>query len=159
MITDFDLLIIGGYCKPKALDSGTKEVHKFLLGVHKKDSESESGKFYALCKVANRLTGQERERVLQKLEPYWQTVRPGSAAHRIEWNKAIPHVFIEPKHSIVLQIKASDLYATNTYRTSHTFRFPRVKAVRDDKPWFDCCSLNEFEKFCLVRILSLMSSM
>lgn len=156
MITDFDLLIIGGYCIPKTLDSGTKEVHKFLLGVYKKDTDSQSGKFYAVCRVANRLTGQERERVLQKLEPYWQTVRPGNAAYRdcIEWNKAVPHVSIEPKHSIVLQIKASDIYATNTYRTSHTFRFPRIMVVRDDKPWTDCCSLNEFEKFCSVNILS-----
>lgn len=152
MIVDFDLLIIGGYYNEK------RTVHKFLLAVHKKDGDSETGKFYAVTSVVHGLSVQQRKDIQKKLEPYWQAVgsnkigRSNTSRDFIEWNKAVPAVWIEPQNSIILQIKASDMVLTNTYRTSHTFRFPRVIAVRDDKPWSDCCSFSEFEKFCSVSI-------
>lgn len=159
MIVDFDLLIIGGYYNEKRT-----AISSFLLGVYKKDNDSENGKFYAVTTVHHGLSVQQRKGIQKKLEPYWQTVRSGkiapSAAGRdyIEWNKAVPDVWIEPKNSSILQIKASDLVETNTFRTSHTFRFPRVMAVRDDKPWSECCSLNEFEKFCSVSCITTIFS-
>lgn len=155
LIVDFDLLIIGGYYNKKQT-----LVHKFLLGVYKKDNYNENGKFYAVTNVVHGLSMQQRESLHRKLEPYWQTVRSSRTGQsntirvpeNIEWNKAVPDVWIDPKNSIILQIKAADLVTTNTYRTKHTFRFPRVMSIRDDKPWFDCCSLSEFEKCCPVSI-------
>lgn len=150
MVADFDLLIIGGYYNEKRTT-----VHKFLLGAYKKDNFGEIGKFYAVTSVVHGLSKQQLDQIKKKLEPYWQPVRKNNtnrASDYIEWNKATPDVWIEPKNSIILQIKAADLAVTNTYRTRYTFRFPRVMAIRDDKPWSDCCSLSEFEKCCPVTV-------
>lgn len=147
MIVDFDLLIIGGYYSEKRTT-----VHRFLLGVHKKGGDGENGKFYAVASVVHGFSREQRKMVQNKLEPYWQPVRDSKIAGRgcIEWNNAAPNVWIEPKNSIILQIKASDVVVTKTYRTSHSFRFPRVMEIRDDKPWSECCTLSEFEKYCTV---------
>lgn len=156
MVADFDLLVIGGYYNGKRT-----MVHKFLLGVCKKDNFGGNDKFFAVTSVIHGFTRQQLESIHKKLEPYWQVTQTSKfgrastsrAPDYIEWNKAVPDVWIEPKNSIVLQIKAADLSITNWYRTKYTFRFPRVMAVRYDKPWTDCCTLSEFEKCCPVSRL------
>jgi DNA ligase 4 len=67
----------------------------------------------------------------------------------IEWNQnEVPDVWIEPKKSIVLQLKASELVKSDSFRTDNTLRFPRIVAIRSDKPWNECCTLEEFNKMC-----------
>lgn len=130
----------------------------FLLGVFKKDgNECDSGIFYAVCSVRNGFSRAQFREICQQLAPHWNKVDRAKNSRRliygassIEWNRAQPDVWIEPKHSIVLQVKGSELTETNSFRTSHTIRFARVIAIRKDKPWYDTCTLDEFQKFCSV---------
>lgn len=158
MISDFDLCIIGGY-----YDQRKRYIYSFLLGVmDKKDDGEDESTFHAVGRVHNGLNREQMRKIRHKLEPHWVKVRSSKEGRKtishnpkcIEWNQAAPDVWIEPKHSIVLQVKASELVRTSTFRTSHTLRFPRVVAVRDDKPWHDCCSLQEFEAFLDVSNLN-----
>ncbi|XP_055298259.1 DNA ligase 4 [Sitodiplosis mosellana] len=146
LISDFDLLIIGGYYNEKrtAVDS-------FLLAVFKKTSiESDAGVFYSVCKIRNGLKRSQFAEILDKLQPYRHEIggRWQKLPDNIEWANANPDFWFDPKKSIVLKIKASELTQTTTYRTSHSFRFPRVMEIRYDKMWYDTCTLNEFQTFC-----------
>lgn len=126
----------------------------FLLGVFKKDNNSnDSGVFHAVCSVRNGFSRDQFRGICQQLEPHWKKPkeRRSSGASCIEWNRAQPDVWIEPKHSIVLQIKGSELAETHTFRTSHSIRFARCIAIRRDKPWYDTCTLDEFQQLCSVR--------
>lgn len=161
MISDFDLLIVGGY-----YNSTRTAVNNFLLGVYNKNSNDDgNGVFYAVTSVINGLSDQQLKSIQAKLEPYWNKVQSSKIGRStisvspecIEWNNAVPDAWIEPKKSIILQIKGSELVETKTFRTSHSFRFPRVMAVREDKIWSDCCTLSEFEKFCSVSIVALLT--
>lgn len=59
-----------------------------------------------------------------------------------------PHVWIPPDKSIILEIKAAELFQSDDYSTSHTFRFARINAVRRDKTWDEACPLEEFDLMC-----------
>lgn len=160
MISDFDLLIIGYYYNDTQTD-----VDSFLLGILKKDDLNDSANvFYSVCTIRNGLSRSEFKDILQKLQPFSKKVNKqrinGSLVYEspagIEWKHSNPDYWVEPTKSIVLQIKASELVETTTYRTSHSFRFPRVMSIRYDKSWKDICSLEEFQKFCTVSGLPIL---
>lgn len=146
LISDFDLLIIGGYYNDKQT-----ALNSFLLGVLKKGvTEFDPDVFQAVCKIRNGFNRTQFREICNRLEPYKHRVNNRECPNGIEWANANPDFWFDPKHSIVLQIKASELVETTTYRTSHSFRFPRVMEIRWDKAWYDTCSLNEFQTFCSV---------
>lgn len=43
------------------------------------------------------------------------------------------------------QIKATEIIASDQYKTNYTLRFPRVEKIRDDKPWYSCMTVKELE--------------
>lgn len=148
MISDFDLLIIGGF-----YNDNRTAIDSFLLAVFKKNSvDSDAGVFHSVCKIRNGLSRSNFAEILTKLDRFRHEIknRRHECPSEIEWANANPDFWFEPKNSIVLQIKASELTETTTYRTSHTFRFPRVMAIRWDKMWYDTCTLSEFQTFCAV---------
>lgn len=153
LISDFDLLIIGGY-----YNDNRTTVKTFLLAVLKKAHNENDTEFHAVCRIRNGITRAQFCEILDKLEPYKRDVKrtkngqiSDHASAGIDWANANPDVWYDPKHSIVLQIKASELIKSAEYRTTHSFRFPRVIQIRWDKMWYDACSLNEFQTFCSVR--------
>lgn len=123
----------------------------------KKGVTEDSHVFHAVCKIRNGFKRSQFREIVNRLAPFKHNVnvtQNGRASiHNcpagIEWANANPNFWYDPKHSIVLQIKASELVKTTKYRTSHSFRFPRVIEIRWDKKWYDTCSLNEFDTFCL----------
>lgn len=126
----------------------------------KNESNEDLHKCYAVCRIRNGFSRNEFTSICEQLEPHWNTTRITQIGHRkiynnppfLEWENAQPDVWIEPKHSIVLQVKASCATETRTYRTSHTLRFPRLMEIRRDKPWYDICTVDEFNKFCSVNM-------
>lgn len=126
----------------------------------KNESNEDLHKCYAVCRIRNGFSRNEFTSICEQLEPHWNTTRVTQIGHRkiynnppfLEWENAQPDVWIEPKHSIVLQVKASCATETRTYRTSHTLRFPRLMEIRRDKPWYDICTVDEFNKFCSVNM-------
>lgn len=150
------MTIIGGY-----YNDNRTAIDSFLLAVLKKgEAEGDPGVFHAVCKIRNGLTRANFRTIAQKLEPYQHvfsaTKNRNATVQKsppgIEWANANPDFWYDPMHSIVVQIKASELVETTKYRTSHSFRFPRVIEIRWDKQPCDTCTLTEFQTFCSVRI-------
>jgi DNA ligase-4 len=54
-----------------------------------------------------------------------------------------PDKWIDPKDSIIVQVKAVEIVSTDKYKTGCTLRFPRLEKFRDDKPWHQCMKLSE----------------
>lgn len=164
MISDFDLVIIGGY-----YNDNRTAIDSFLLAVLKKgERDGDPDVFHAVCKIRNGLSRAQFREISEKLEQYQHifgiSKNRGASAHNnpptcIEWANANPDFWYDPQHSVVVQIKASELVETTKYRTSHSFRFPRVMAIRWDKESCDTCTLNEFQTFCSVSIRFLRLNM
>lgn len=63
-----------------------------------------------------------------------------------------PDVWIDPKESTILQIKAAELSQSSSYGTPFALRFPRIEAWRKDKIWNECMTLGDYEQFYKVNL-------
>jgi len=52
-------------------------------------------------------------------------------------------MWIDPKHSLILTIRATEMIRSGEYPTGYSLRFPRVVDIRTDKPWYDSCTVSE----------------
>jgi DNA ligase-4 len=55
-----------------------------------------------------------------------------------------PDQWIKPCDSVVLEVKAASVGASEQFATKYTLRFPRFKKLREDKTWQDGLSTYEF---------------
>ncbi|XP_063616247.1 DNA ligase 4-like [Cydia splendana] len=95
-------------------------------------------------RVATGLTFEQRETLCATLERHWVSRRHAPPPACLVFNKEKPDFWVMPEHSIILQVRATELIRSTDFGTSHTLRFPRVTAVRDDKPTTDAMPLVEF---------------
>lgn len=99
LVSDLDLLIIGGFFNKHQV------VTRYLLAVHDKSVDNELGTFYAVSRVYSGLTHAQRHNIQEKLKNHWHKVnKNGIPPPFLKWNNYAPHVWIDPKHSIVLQV-------------------------------------------------------
>ncbi|KAG4073170.1 hypothetical protein HA402_002559 [Bradysia odoriphaga] len=151
LVSDFDLLVIGGYYNPS-----NKFIYKYLLGVQKILSSSKS-EFVAVCNISSGLSTSKRIEINEKLKPYWKNCAHTKAGRStvvnnppgMNFGSQTPDVWIQPEHSIIFEVRASELVSSTSYGTPYTLRFPRIESLRTDKSWYDCCQLEEYESVCL----------
>jgi DNA ligase-4 len=63
----------------------------------------------------------------------------------------IPNVWLLPKHSVILEVKAPELVKTDQFAAGLTPRFPRVERIRwgqgnDEKPWHEAMTLKDVQE-------------
>ncbi|CAN7940810.1 unnamed protein product [Ixodes hexagonus] len=145
LVSDLDLLILGGYFG-EGRRSG--DVSHFLLGVAG-DERGEDGMpaaFWSCAKVGSGYSDSELDQLRSRLTPKWKVYDPRRPPERVvlaPGHKERPDLYVEPRDSVVLQVKASELTRSSQFRTGITLRFPRVSTVRYDKPWHDVLSFAE----------------
>jgi DNA ligase-4 len=140
LMDELDLLIVGGFYGNRG------GISHFLLAV-KESEDNNPQKFISVSRVGTGYTSEELKDLQKKLEIHWKKFDKKKAPNFLELGKLNPEVWIEPKNSVVLQVKASEIMQCNgEYRTNYTLRFPRVMKIRDDKEWHQCMSFRELEQ-------------
>ena len=152
VVTDMDLLIIGGYYGSGIGRRGGTISH-FLLGVAAplQEGEDTPKKYLSFCKVGSGYSDQELKVLQKMLEKHWRAYDVNSPPAVIELVppfKEKPDVWIEPKKSKILQVKAAQLVPSEKFMTRYTLRFPRVEKLRLDKNWNDSLDLIELQGIC-----------
>lgn len=143
LVEDLDLLIMGASKNHKGL------IESFIVGLAIKETDPAMGDpqenltFHAVTTVGTGFSLEQWRQVTESLNKHWQ--RPEALPQYMEFGNCRPHCWIEPKDSIMLQVKATELNKSDAFRTEYTLRFPRVTAIRSDKAWYDCCPLAEFQ--------------
>ncbi|XP_077509630.1 DNA ligase 4 [Amblyomma americanum] len=145
LVSDLDMLILGGYFG-EGRRSGI--VSHFLLGVASGDCDDEGmpQSFWSVAKVGSGYSLQELDELLAQLASKWKVYDPKRPPEKVvlaQGLKEKPDLYLEPRDSVVLQIKASELVRSSQFRTGITLRFPRVALIRHDKPWHDVLSYTE----------------
>eukprot|EP01116_Phalansterium_solitarium_P022237 TRINITY_DN7271_c0_g1_i3.p1 TRINITY_DN7271_c0_g1~~TRINITY_DN7271_c0_g1_i3.p1 ORF type:complete len:974 (-),score=418.09 TRINITY_DN7271_c0_g1_i3:27-2948(-) len=160
---DLDLLIVGGYWGTGARRGGA--VASFMLGVRapsRADDDDEHGDdgdepdapnaadaqpiFYSVGKVGSGYSDQRLKELNDHLGKHWRPYKVDNPPHCLQLapgHKEKPDVWIDPKVSCVVQIKAAQLNPTDKYRAGYTLRFPRMVRPRDDKDWFEAMTFDE----------------
>ncbi|ESO08239.1 hypothetical protein HELRODRAFT_75449 [Helobdella robusta] len=156
LMNDLDLVIIGAYFGNKS-----NLLTHFLMGCvslhgEKKndgggDDDGESDfEIHTFCKVGTGLTNIQLVELNFKLSKEWITFSKNNFPSWLKLPstfKQKPDVVIkDPKKSIVLQIKATDLIKSDQYQSKYTLRFPRVERIRYDKNCLQCLSLHQLNE-------------
>ncbi|XP_062701194.1 DNA ligase 4-like [Aedes albopictus] len=150
MVSDFDLLIIGGFYNSKR-----QYINTFLVGVMD-DRDKENPIFFAATKVGIGLSIDQWKQLNSSLRPHWQDVTARKQGRttvteeppELRWGQTPPDVWVHPTHSIVLQLKGSELVQSTSFATAYTIRFPRITAIRSDKGFCDVTSKDEYDQLC-----------
>ncbi|CAG0913200.1 unnamed protein product [Notodromas monacha] len=144
IMDELDLLIVGGYW---GKNSHHGFISQYLLAVAIPPSKigDKPKEFYTVGRVSSGLKDDARKELSKKL---------ASIAHKltedargiagIVWTREKPDVWFEPEKSLIVQVKATEIVRSDTYKVGFTLRFPRITKLRDDKGWFDCMTLEEF---------------
>ncbi|KAG3090274.1 DNA ligase 4 [Phytophthora idaei] len=157
MTTNLDVIIVGGFYGTGRRRSGNVSV--FLLGVlaHSLDEKGAAEAIkpgaacpvvYTFAKVGTGYNLEELEQMRQELEPYWQPwddddIPPHLNGWKPQKSDLRPDVWIDPRHSKILEVYGFELSFTTLYQTGLTIRFPRCKAIRNDKEWYQCIDLQD----------------
>ncbi|KOC59775.1 DNA ligase 4 [Habropoda laboriosa] len=139
LVQDVDLVILGGYYGDGKFMGLMKS---FLMGVASPpDILGENPlKFMSVVSVSNGLSMDILKEFWKMFEDKWQTECPKNVVPpRLD----PPNLWISPENSIILTVRATEITQSNDYPLGYSLRFPRVKNVRTDKPWYSVCTTNE----------------
>ncbi|XP_008556611.2 DNA ligase 4 [Microplitis demolitor] len=139
LVEDIDLLIVGGYYG-QGKHSGMYS--SFLVALVVPGVDEASQIFKSVVSVSTGITGDKLKELNNRFADHWTSERP---ANVVGPKKDPPDSWLPPEKSLVLQIRATELIRCDTQPTGYTLRFPRVKLIRDDKPWYDACTITEFK--------------
>ncbi|XP_067641876.1 DNA ligase 4 [Eurosta solidaginis] len=141
LTTEFDLLIIGGF-----YNRTRTFIQSFLLGVLKYVSDTQF-EVYSMGKVDNRT--RINKRLNDALKQYWQDCKmeppPNWYHYKPSSAEGRPDVWIEPRKSVILQVRATDLAPSSAFALSKSLHFPRVEMWRNDKLWRECLSFEDYK--------------
>ena len=122
-------------------------VESFLVGVVKYISHQQFD-VYSIGKVSN--ITRQRVELNNLLKPLWHLVTeepPPIWYHYRESNaEGRPDAWIDPRNSVILQIKATDLNPSGAFALPMCLHFPRIQAWRKDKLWHEALSLDEYNQ-------------
>lgn len=143
---DLDLIILGGNYGSGARHGGL--ISHFLLGVAATPANpgDQPTSFLTFGKVGSGYSDKELKSLLGKLHKHWRkfdSVNPPKCIQFSSGSKDKPEVWIEPKNSVIVQIKAAEISNSDKYKCGCTMRFPRLEKFRDDKMWYDCMTYDE----------------
>ncbi|CAA21085.3 DNA repair ligase Lig4 [Schizosaccharomyces pombe] len=143
---DLDCLILGGYFG-RGKQSG--KINSFLCGLRMDYTPKDhSEKFQSFVRVGGGFTYFDRDIIRKETEGKWLPWSSDAleymelAGTKQDFEK--PDMWIHPKDSLVLQIKAAEVVVSNRFKTNYTLRFPRLEKVRLDRSWKDALTINEF---------------
>lgn len=119
--------------------------NSFMCGLY----DTEKKYWRSFCTVANGFTEKDFEKIDRLLKHKWTKKGP----ENVKFGKKIPDRFIDPKDSIVLEIKARcyDQRTDNTYATDSTLRNLYCRRIRDDKAPDDCLLYQDYQQIKLSR--------
>jgi len=89
-----------------------------------------------VARVGSGFSDDELKDLQTILAPYWKPYNPQDPPAEFllaDQCKDKPHVWIEPKHSKVLEVRATQIVLSEKYKAGYTLRFPRVLKIRNDK--------------------------
>ena len=149
---DLDVVVMGGFYGTGRLRGG--KIAEYLVGVVERPPApgSDPKRVLSFTKVGTGMSAEVMDQLRRKLDPHMRVAGKGHkppAMYRVTGEAAErPDVWIDhPDNSVVFTVKGDiRLVRTKTFWTSYSLRFPRVTAVRWDKPWTECMTEDELER-------------
>ncbi|KAJ3486064.1 hypothetical protein NLG97_g6688 [Lecanicillium saksenae] len=148
-----DCLIIGGY-----YGSGKRGgmLSSYLCGLRVSPNHVQAGanpeKCFSFFKVGGGFRVEDYAEIRHRTEGKWidwDVKSPPSEYIELGGGEAKqlerPDVWIRPKDSIVVSVKAASVGPSDSFARGYTLRFPRFRRLRLDRAWDSALSVEEFQ--------------
>ncbi|CCF55941.1 hypothetical protein KAFR_0A05050 [Kazachstania africana CBS 2517] len=167
---NMDLIVIGRdsakkdsfYCGLTVLDEEeeklVEEIDKGVVNLVSDESDYENPennrhikKVVSFCMIANGISQNEYKEIYRKTRGFWKkTEEVPPPPELIEFGTQVPMEWIEPEHSVVLEIKARSLDNTESsckrFKAGCTLYGGYCRRIRDDVDWKSSFSLAELRR-------------
>jgi len=100
--------------------------------------------WYSCGKVGTGYTFQQLRELNERLKPHFRPFDKKSPPAMIKFGVEVPDLWIDPRHSVVLQVMASQIVVSEKFTANYTLRFPRTQRIRYDKSYKDAMDLATF---------------
>lgn len=104
--------------------------------------------FVSLCIIANGISNSEYKEIERKTKNLWNDSKTVPPPEFMKFGSKIPSQWIDPRKSLVLEIKARSLDNTETskkkFAAGCTLFGGYCRQIRDDKDWASCYTWREF---------------
>ncbi|KAJ8959847.1 hypothetical protein NQ318_011580 [Aromia moschata] len=139
-MNDLDLILMGGQYASSTSDT----LNSFVVGICSGRAENGKPLYLSLGKVSSGVTDEQLDNLNKKLKTEGRKFEHFSSKN-ILFGKEVPHYYIEPEHSLVFEVRATELIRStdDSFKAPYTLRFPRVLKIREDKPVDECLTINE----------------
>ncbi|KAI0976366.1 ATP dependent DNA ligase domain-containing protein [Xylaria arbuscula] len=149
-----DVVIIGGY-----YGSGRRggRLSSFMCGLRVTERDIRAGahpeKCYSFIKVGGGFRAEDYAEIKHLTEGKWKdwdAKKPPSKYIQLAGGEKQqcerPDVWIRPRDSVVITVKAASAEETTSFASRLTLRFPRFKERRPDRSWDQALDYEEFEE-------------
>ncbi|KAI1259063.1 ATP dependent DNA ligase domain-containing protein [Xylariaceae sp. FL1019] len=156
---ELDVIVIGGY-----YGSGRRggRLSSFLCGLRVTQKDIEAGdypeKCYSFLKVGGGFKVEDYSEIHMLTEGKWKdwdSKNPPSKYIRLaggdKYQYEKPDVWIRPRDSIVIAVKAASLEETKSFASKYTFRFPRFRGLKPDRDWESALDYDQFQELRLTQ--------
>ncbi|KAL8304679.1 hypothetical protein RB597_004234 [Gaeumannomyces tritici] len=147
-----DCLVVGGY-----FGSGRRggTVSSFLCGLRVGENHVKAGidpeKCISFCKVGGGFKAEDYAHIRHLTEGKWMgwdASNPPSkyielgGGDKFQYER--PDVWIRPKDSVVISVKAASVASSDQFGMKMTLRFPRFRGLRSDRSWNSALDVDGF---------------
>lgn len=148
---NLDCCIIGGYYGSGKRGGG---LSSFMCGLRVNENHVSQGanpqKFYSFFKVGGGFRAEDYAAIRHATDGKWKKWDPKRppteyielAGGQLQYER--PDEWILPSDSVVVEVKAASVSATDQFRMGFTLRFPRFKKLRNDRDWESALSISGF---------------
>jgi DNA ligase-4 len=149
-----DCVVVGGY-----FGSGRRggTLSSFLCGLRVSENHVKAGanpeKYLSFFKVGGGFKAEDYAEIRHHTEGKWidwDASKPPSqyvelgGGERLQYER--PDVWIRPKDSIVLSVKAAEITPSDQFALGWTLRFPRFRRLRLDRAWDSALDVDGFDQ-------------
>ncbi|KRX22582.1 DNA ligase 4 [Trichinella nelsoni] len=152
LVDDLDVLIVGGYFGTGRRSNLLSHFMIALMENYDKkiietvdDCNFSTPRFVALGRVGSGYSLKELYDFNAKLVQL--RLKRGQPPPWLKLGVEKPEVYIHPEQSTIVQVKAAQIVTSGQFPLGFTLRFPRVQAIRHDKTWRDCMTVEQFLNF------------
>ncbi|CAH1155934.1 unnamed protein product [Phaedon cochleariae] len=140
VMNDLDLIVMGA----KYESSTSVKLNSFTVGIRSGIASNGKPLYLSFGKVSSGLNDEQLAMLNNKIKTQGKNFENFDSVN-LNFGKDTPNWYIEPQHSLVFQVRASELirHTDNSFKTPFTLRFPRVLQIREDKPVDECLNINE----------------
>ncbi|PKS13255.1 hypothetical protein jhhlp_000026 [Lomentospora prolificans] len=146
-----DCVIIGGYYGSGSRGGG---LSSFLCGLRVGENEIATGANPEKCKSFFKVGGGFKVEDYAEVRHHtegkwirWDSSKPPTEYISLAGGERLekPDVWIRPKDSIVISVKAASVTESKSFAAGQTLRFPRFRRIRLDRSWDSALNEDEFE--------------